>query len=168
MNDDDKKRAEAGGSPSFQDITAEIGDVQLPLREDRTEAEADQRAATADLPGGTVIVNEKVSLPTLEETLSTRVLTGSSPKPRPMWLDSVVSIGLGFLFLIPIVLNMGLRRYQPWISFMIMLLALGGAVWSLFGLQVEKEPVGRKWCFGVAVAGLLVALIAFLMRAPIR
>lgn len=166
MNDEDKKRAVAGGSLSFQDITAEIGDVQLPLREDRTEA--DRLDATADLPGGTVIVNEKVSLPTFEETLSTRVLTGSSPKPRPMWLDGVVSVGLGFLFLIPIVLNMGLRRYQPWISFMIMLLALGGGAWSLFGLQVEKEPVGRKWCLGVAVAGLVVAFIAFLMRAPLR
>lgn len=166
MNIDDTRKNNLSESLSFQDITAEIGDVRLPLQD--TGGEADALDVADTFPGGTVVVDETISRPLPEETISTRVLTGSSPKPRPMWLDGLVSGGLGLLFLMPILLNTGWRRYQPWISFMIMLLAIGGAVWSLFGLQVEKEPTGRKWCLIAASFGIMVAFIAFLMRAPVR
>lgn len=167
VNPDTGKR-QAPESTGFQDITAEIGDVALPLSGEAPSAEASDADFFRDLGGGTVVVDEQAPRSFPEVPSELRVLTGSSPKTRPMWLDGFVTSGIGVLFLLPILLNTGMRGYQPWISLMIVVLALGAAVWSLFGLQVEKEPTGRRMCFISAAVGLLIAVVAFLVRAPIR
>ena len=163
----DKDRRQASPSTGFQDITAEIGDVTIPLEGDVRRSESVDKAFFQDFGGGTVIVDENAPVPTPEIPSELRVLTGSSPKARPMWLEGLFCNGLAALVLVPIILNIGLRGYQPWISLVVMVLALGAAVWSLFGLQVEKEDTGRRLCWISAAVGLLVAVVAFLVRAPV-
>lgn len=167
MNQDRDKR-QATPSTGFQDITAEIGDVTIPLEADMPRGEPVDKDFFQDFGGGTVIVDANAPATTPETPSELRVLTGSSPTARPMWLEGLFSSGLGALVLVPIILNIGLRGYQPWISLMVMVLALGAGVWSLFGLQVEKEETGRRLCWIGAAVGLLVAVVAFLVRAPVR
>jgi len=161
-----RDKGQAPPSTGFQDITAEIGDVTIPLEGDMPQGERVDKDFFQDFAGGTVIVDENAPSQTPEIPSELRVLTGSSPKARPMWLEGLFSSGLGALVLVPIVLNIGLRGYQPWISLVVMVLALGAAAWSLFGLQAEKEDAGRRLCWIGAAVGLLVAVVAFLVRAP--
>jgi len=81
-----------------------------------------------------------------------------------MWVDGIMCNLLAAIFILPVLLNIGLRGYQPWISYSVMFLALGASVWSLFGLQVEDGPSGRKMCLISAGLGLALALIAFGVR----
>ena len=168
MNDNNKdNKKQHAESLSFQDLTAELGDVRIPLEEEAPEA-AEAIPEPPDFPGGTMVVDEVVvgSLP--EEPPEMRVLTGSSPVPRPMWLEGLASTALAAAFIAPIILRIGLRGFQPWISFTAMFLALGSALWSLLGLKAEKTESGKKMCYVSAGIGLLVAIIAFLVRAPVR
>ena len=164
----DRDKRQAAPSTGFQDITAEIGDVTISLEGEVPRGEPVDRDFFQDFGGGTVIVDENAPTPTPEIPSELRVLTGCSPKARPMWLEGLLSSGLGALVLVPIILNIGLRGYQPWLSLVVVVLALGAAVWSLFGLQVEKEDAGRRLCWIGAAVGLLVAVVAFLVRAPVR
>ncbi len=155
-------------SLSFQDITAEVGDIRLPVAErSSTEQRQDVREAEI-ITGGTIIVDEGSISHSSEERISSEALTGSSPKPRPMWMDGLACSMLAALFITPIVLNIGLRSYQPWVSFIAMFLAFGAVLWSLFGLQVEKQPAGRKMCLISAALNLFVTVIAFIVRAPLQ
>ena len=162
FTDQDKQRSE---SLSFQDITAEIGDIQLPV-ETLSPAGGNASQTPIEIEGGTVILDETTPV-AKEEPSHTRVLTGSSPTPRPMWLEGLLSSVLGALFIIPIALKIALVDYQPWISYMVILLTVGASIWSLFGLQVETSDVGKKMCFISAALGVFVALIAFIVRAPV-
>ena len=163
MNHDNDIPKEQQEGLSFQDMIEEMGDI--PFNVDAEEiALAPLPEPGRDLPGGTVVVDENPSWANPEETISTRILTGCSPQPRPMWVDGLGSSALGLFFLIPILMRSGLRSYQPWISYMIMLLALGGMAWSLLGLQVETSRKGKKWCWSVALMGMVVALVAFFTR----
>lgn len=168
MNTNEQNSKQPEESLSFQDITAELGDIKISPVQDGTPGSEPALPEASYPPGGTMIVDDTSVPPSPEEAMSTAALTGSSPKPRPMWVDGLVCDVLAALFILPIVLNIGLRGYQPWISYSAMFLALGAAVWSLFGLQVETEPTGRKMCFISAGAGVIIAIVAFLVRAPLH
>ncbi len=151
---------------SFEAITAEIGDVVIPLQEDR-QPSAPQETAPWPESYGTVIVDDSdmpVAAP--EEDNNLRVLTGSSPQPRPMWVDGLLSAILAGLFIVPIVLRTGWTQYQPWISYMSMLLALGAGLWSLLGLRQAKTMEGKRMCYIAAGVSIVIVLAAFLLRAP--
>lgn len=151
---------------SFEAITAEIGDVAIPVSEEPSRPTQD----TSDSPDfyGTVIVDDSETPAAVpEEDLNMRVLTGSSPKPRPMWVDGLFSAVLAGLFITPVMLRIGLAQYQPWISYMAMLLALGAGLWSLLGLRQEDTSVGKRMCYVGALLSLIVLVAAFLVRAPL-
>ncbi len=163
----EQRSAQRAESISFEDITAEMGDIRLPLTDGgdapgTTSPEADYFDPTA-----TVIIDDaEVPQKKQEENPHLRVLTGSSPKPRPMWMDGLLSNLLAAGFMAPIVLRTNFIYYQPWISFMAMFLALGGGVWSLLGLRREDTVLGRRLCWVGAGVGLLVIALAFIFRAP--
>jgi len=164
MNHSRKDETMSKESLSFQDITAELGEIQIPPS---ATGQADNGGAPPVEPadfGGTIIVEDTRPGPATNEGITTSALTGSSPKPRPMWVDGIMCNLLAAIFILPVLLNIGLRGYQPWISYSVMFLALGASVWSLFGLQVEDGPSGRKMCLISAGLGLALALIAFGVR----
>ena len=94
-----RDKGQAPPSTGFQDITAEIGDVTIPLEGDMPQGERVDKDFFQDFAGGTVIVDENAPSQTPEIPSELRVLTGSSPKARPMWLEGLFSSGLGALVL---------------------------------------------------------------------
>lgn len=165
MKDDRQtEKRQQSESLSFQSITAEIGDISIPVSEERA-AETPVDPIHLDGMSGTVIV-EELEAPPPEEDINLRVLTGSSPKPRPMWAEGMFSAILAGLFIAPVVLRMGLLHYQPWISYMVILLALGASLWSLLGLRQATTVIDKRMCYITAVINLIILLTAFLMRRP--
>ena len=154
---------------SFEAITAEIGDVTIPVVDDMN-ARAEDAAPSDFFPGmgGTVMGDEVAPAKTLDENekdrINKRVLTGCSPEARHMYVEGFICGGLAALFMAPIVLRLAFMQYQPWFSYMSMLLAGGATLWSLSGLQVETEIEGRRLCIASAVFCAAVAVIAFWFR----
>ena len=140
MNHNDTGHEQPGKSLSFQDITAELGDIRMPPPETEAAGKVAEPAETPSYSGGTIIVEDTGKSPFPKEAIATSVLTGSSPKPRPMWIDGFVCDALAAVFIMPVIVSAGLRGYQPWISYCVMFLARGFS-WSLFGMQVEN---GRR------------------------
>jgi hypothetical protein len=155
-------------SSSFQDITNEMGDIRVPVREGDVTGDAWETHPGSELLNGTVLVGGGESHSVREADSGMRVLTGGSPKARPMWVDGLGSSVLAAVFVLAVILSTGLKQCQPWISLVVMVLALGSALWSLFGLKVEKDPLGRRMCLFSAALGVLVAILAFIVRAPVR
>ena len=98
---------------------------------------------------------------------STRVLTGSTKRATPMWVSSLFVGGMALIFSIPLALNDGFKPFQPMLSYSIMLLAVGAALWALYGMLSGSESGrGRKLC-GIGLAlSVLAILIAFATRNP--
>ncbi|HOC67656.1 MAG: hypothetical protein BWX80_01259 [Candidatus Hydrogenedentes bacterium ADurb.Bin101] len=164
MNRTRKDETTSKESLSFQDITAELGDIRIPPPDAGQLEDAGVLPAESADFGGTIIVEDTRPGTATSEGITTSALTGSSPKPRPMWVDGIMCNLLAAIFILPVLLNIGLRGYQPWISYSVMFLASGASVWSLFGLQVEDGPSGRKMCLVSAGLGLALVLIAFVVR----
>ncbi len=160
---------------SFEAITAEIGDVSLPVRDDEdTKEEAREESAPPDSfedIGGTVMADAAIpAQPDLDkdeqDRINSRILTGCSPQTRHMYVEGFFCGALATVFMAPIVLRIGLMQYQPWFSYMAMLLAGGAAIWSISGLTVEEKKEGRQLCVVSAVYCFAVAVVAFLVRTP--
>ena len=154
---------------SFEAITAEIGDITIPVPDEDAVA-ADDTLPADFFPdmGGTVMGDDAPAPKTLEEDqidrINSRVLAGCSPQTRHMYVEGIFCGVLALLFMVPIVLRTGFVQYQPWFSYFSMILAGGAVVWSLSGLQVETKVEGKRMCIGSAVFCAVVVLIAFLFR----
>lgn len=156
-------------SLSFEAITEEIGDVVIPVSEKHDGAASEDPTHEQEMSGTVIIEDDYFSeVAPPDEDVNLRVLTGSSPKPRPMWVDSLFSGILAALIIMPVVLRIGsLQYYQPWISYMTMLLALGAGLWALLGLRQEDTTAGKRMCYAGAILNLVVLLTAFLVRMPV-
>ncbi len=155
---------------SFEAITAEIGDVSIPVK-DESDKEATAQPDTFGDIGGTVMVDETAPARTpvshdMQDRLNSRVLTGGSPQSRPVWVEGLACGILAGLVMAPVVLRIALVQYQPWISYMAILLSGGAALWSLYGLQVEETTEGRRMCVVSAAICIAVMVVAFLVRHP--
>ncbi|HDP35697.1 MAG TPA: hypothetical protein ENN29_11385 [Candidatus Hydrogenedentes bacterium] len=162
----DKKNDEA---LSFEAITAEIGDVTIPVEADE-QNEPDDALPPDFFPdtGGTVPDDAAPAAKTAEESdmdrINRRVLTGCSPETRHMYVEGVFCGVLAALFMAPIILRTGFVQYQPWFSYFSFLLASGATIWSLSGLQVETKVEGRRMCVVSAVFCAAVAVVALWFR----
>jgi len=156
---------------SFEAITAEIGDVSIPIPKDG-EAVTDDVLPADFFPdmGGTVMGDAMPAPKTLEENqidrINSRILAGASPETRHMYVEGIFCGVLAALFMAPIVLRTGFVQYQPWFSYFSMLLAGGAVIWSLSGLQVETKVEGKRMCIASAIFCAVVVVIAFLFRMP--
>ena len=156
---------------SFEAITAEIGDVTIPISEDG-EAVVDDSLPSDFFPdmGGTVMGDAMPAPKTLEEEqidrINKRILTGASPETRHMYVEGIFCGVLASLFMLPIVLHTGFVQYQPWFSYFSMLLAGGAVIWSLSGLQVETKVEGKRMCISSAIFCAIVVVVAYLFRMP--
>lgn len=154
---------------SFEAITAEIGDITIPVKEDEA-AQVDDALPTDFFPdmGGTVMGDDAPMPKTPEDSeidrINSRVLTGCSPKTRHMYVEGIFCGVLAALFMVPIVLRTGFVQYQPWFSYFSIILAVGAAIWSLSGLNVETKVEGKRMCLASAGFCVAVAIIAFLFR----
>jgi len=151
---------------SFEAITAEIGDVSIPVQEDEPVPEAEALPADFFPEGGTVMGDDASIGKDMEEDetdrINRRILTGCSPETRHMYVEGIFCGVLASLFMLPVVLRTGFEDYQPWFSYFSMLLAGGAVLWSLSGLQVESKVEGKRLCIGSAVFCAVVVIVAFL------
>lgn len=164
MQDDAGKKVPSRESLSFDALTEEFGDTSILLASDAA-LDGDREAAMEPPYRGTVIIDdEPLAAAPNKEGLPFRVLTGSSPQPVALWLQGAMASGLALLFLLPVLLESGMKSYQPGISYVVIMLGGGGGLWSLYGLKREKTSSGKKRCWAVALCSLVIVLIAYWVR----
>jgi len=105
-----------------------------------------------------------------QKEISAKALTGSSPKPTPMWVSSLFTGGMSWVLLIPLVPFTSrsniFHAAQPWMSYCIVFLGLGTMLWAGAG-TLGQGPRKERWlCLMGAAIGLAAALVAFLVRTP--
>ena len=151
---------------SFEAITEEIGDINIPVEGEASTATEEALPADFFPEGGTVMGDDAPVQKDVDEDeidrINSRVLAGCSPKTRHMYVEGIFCGILASLFMLPIVLRTGFVAYQPWFSYFSMVLAGGAVIWSLSGLQVETKVEGKRLCIASAVFCAAVVLIAFL------
>ncbi len=175
MSEDKQNDKQQEESLSFEALTAELGDVSIPVKDDekKEKTSGDKPASDAAYEdiGGTVMAGDEFPERTpmdedLQDRINNRILTGASPKARPVWVEGMFCGVLSAVIIAPAALRIALTAFQPWLSLMVMLLAGGGALWSLYGLRVEESQESRRMCVVSAVVCAVVALVAFLVRVP--
>lgn len=166
MTEEQQNKTNENEVLSFEAITAEIGDVNIPVQEDIPLAEEEVLPEDFFPGGGTVMGDDIPAAKDVDEDeldrINSRILTGASPETRHMYVEGIFCGVLASLFMLPIVLRTGFVNYQPWFSYFSMLLAGGAVIWSLSGLNVETKVEGKRLCIGSAVFCAVVVLIAFL------
>lgn len=168
-------------SLSFQSLIEEMGD--LPATEVRREegggapGAPDRNLATGSLvdagflgmDGGTMPgdVDQPAAPRRKPNENDFRVLTGSSPKRTPIWLQTLLTGGASVLLLLPVSgKSSGYVYYQPWYSYGVMFLAAVTVLWSLYGVYREEENRDRALCAIGLVLGLAAAVGAWLVSSP--
>ena len=105
-----------------------------------------------------------------KKEINTRALTASASRATPIWVSSVFAGGLGWVLLLPLLPFISsqnvFRGAQPWMSYSIVFLGIGTAVWALNGLLRDDPKKERMLCLIGLVLGILGALAAFLVRMP--
>ena len=168
-------------SLSFQSLIEEMGDLpatQAPQTDggDLTEP-ADRNLATGSLAdagfvgfgGGTVAgdADEPTARRRRKNEDDFRVLTGSSPKRTPIWLQTLLMGGIAVLLLLPVSGRAsGYVYYQPWYSYGVIFLAAVTILWSLYGMYRGEENRDRGLCAIGLVMGVAAGIVAYLVSAP--
>jgi hypothetical protein len=159
---------EMGDLPSTQDPQNEEGNTPLPAGGNRaTGSLAD--AGYIGFDGGTVAGNtDEPAAPRRKKSEDDfRVLTGSSPKRTPIWLQTLLMGGAAVLFLLPVSGKAsGYVYYQPWYSYGVIFLAAVTVLWSLYGMYREDENRDRGLCAIGLVMGIAAGVVAYLVSAP--
>lgn len=154
----------AGDTLSFEALMRDLGETPASEEPPKPaaqpaapeEEEAPVRAADPNKPWADML-----------DPNSTRVLTGSTKRATPMWVSSLFVGGIALIFSLPIALNDRFQGFQPQLSYSVMLLASGTALWALYGMLRGNEPPRERKLCGIGLAlSLLAALIAFLVRNP--
>jgi hypothetical protein len=100
-----------------------------------------------------------------EDEKAVRVLAGSAPKGKPMWISGAFLGAMTWGVCIFIALNSAFDSFEPLGSYVVMVLALGTLAWSISGLRNENdEPQARKLNLIGLFLALSAALVAFLQR----
>lgn len=168
-------------SLSFQSLIEEMGDLpatQAPQADGTGATEVqDRNLATGSLAdaeyvgfgGGTKAgdMDEAAAPRRKKNEDDFRVLTGSSPKRTPIWLQTLLMGGAAVLFLLPVSGKAsGYVYYQPWYSYGVIFLAAVTILWSLYGMYREDENRDRGLCAIGLVMGLAAGIVAYLVSAP--
>ncbi len=174
------ERQSEGESLSFQSLISELGDMNV------GEETVIAKGGTAPhAPGGLRDVShldtEISDAPTMLDAeraaeaarrraeLDYRVLTESSSRRTPIWLQTLLLGGLADLLLLPIVGGSGFIYFQPWYSLAVCFFSSVTVFWSLYGLVRIKphETAGERWLclIGLGLA-VLAGVVAFMLRTP--
>ncbi|NLN94162.1 MAG: hypothetical protein GX130_12765 [Candidatus Hydrogenedens sp.] len=145
---------------SFESLQAEMG--ELPVAAPEGEEEIPLAPEESAAPLKSEVDREPIPL----KEISMEALTGSSPQRRPLWVDALFCILFAGTLLALVFFKSGFASYQPWISHVAILLALGGAGWAFLGLRSAKSLAGKRFTWGIVAVGLIVALLAFAVRMP--
>jgi len=163
--------AKAGGGSSFQDLMEEFDDELIPgqkapVAEDE-EPPADYRPDWAgEAPPEPAPKDDRPK--TIEDQLNARVLTGSTPPPRPMWIGAIIAAGMAWLLIFLVAQTSAFRAIlQPWMSYTAMLVALGAIVWAIAGYRDRETLLFRRRLCGIGfLLGVGALGVAWWMRHP--
>ena len=147
-------------SLSFESLRAELGDhpFSVPSEEEhRTPAESEETPLFQE--------QGRAERTSPKPEIRMEALTGSSPKHRPVWAEALFCIFFSCLLLLTLIMKSGFVSYQPWISRIAILLALGGAGWASLGLRTAESKGGKRFIWGIVAGGLIIAVLAYL-RMP--
>ncbi len=131
-----------GGGTGFQDLAA---DMQFAPPRDLHDPRDDRNAGQHgldDVPDPEV--ERKLRQMLGEDETAVRVLTGASPKSRPMWISGtflgVLTWGVCYF----IALNSAYNSVEPYISYIVAVLALGTGAWGVSGLRNENDTESER------------------------
>lgn len=159
MNSSDESKQDV--SPlSFESLQAELGDLPPPV----VETDEEMAMPLEEVPA--LHENEAHVEPIPQQQIRMEALTGSSPQRRPLWVDALFCILFALALVTLVTFKTGFASFQPWISRFAIMLALGGAGWAYLGLRTASSLAGKRFTWGVVAAGLIVALMAFMVRMP--
>lgn len=171
MTENKQNNKESNEVLSFEALTAEDGDINMPVKE-IPSTKGDDAPATDSFRemGGTNmgdgVPDEKTPEDDEIDRLNSHILTGCSPATRHMYVEGIFCGILASLFMAPIILRTGFVQYQPWFSYFSMALAVGATVWSLSGWHVETKTAEKRMSIISALFCMVVAVVAFLFRMP--
>jgi len=160
--------AAGAGGFDFQSLREELGSLPreaTPAMEDPRDSRYAGADGLDEVPDPEI--ERKLAAMLGEDEHAARVLTGGAPKSRPMWVGGTI-LSVFALFLCWFFLSTGgYRSSQPFVSYTIMVVALGAMVWSYSGMRNEKESEQqRKLNWIGMILGLIAAIVAFLQRSP--
>lgn len=98
-----------------------------------------------------------------EDETAVRVLTGASPRSRPMWISGMLLGAITWGILYFIALNSSYNSIEPYISYVVVVLGIGTAAWGISGIRNENDTeTERKICWVpllLGVSAIIVALV---------
>ncbi|MCA1902616.1 MAG: hypothetical protein LDL53_10435 [Candidatus Hydrogenedens sp.] len=179
------KKQEENVSLSFEDLSAELGDVSIkvkdkvepestgekmgakepiiknPLDDEHVENPFNLSAETQEPAGTTPTSGYKhLKRKPSDDPNEFRILTASSPKPTPMWVSGLISAILAFILSLPLTKNTGTAFFPPLFSYSIILLAGGSIVWNGYGLLLSEDSTFNK---RMCIPGIIFAIIAIII-----
>lgn len=160
-----------GSGLSFQELMADVGDelaadhpVEAPPEPEEEKLEDWRPDWAGEAPPEPAPKEEKPK--SLEEELNARVLTASTPPPRPMWIGALAAPAMAWL-LVFLLWNTTMFRdiLQPWMSYLIMLMAAGGLLWAgAGGLRPKAGKAERVLCGTGFLLSFVALVVAWRMR----
>ncbi len=146
--------------------TDKIPSAAVPV--EKTDAPSDTNLKEDDpddlVPDYTSELRSKISA---KGELKNEALTGSCALATPTWVTSLTLGIVASLAVTPIALSTGFRFFQPWLSYIIVLVGLFATSYAVGGLAKKKDPPEfRKRCFAGLTLGLISIVVAILYRSP--
>ena len=93
-----------------------------------------------------------------------RVLTASSPKPAPMWVNGLLLGIVSCIMLAPLVRETVFSDVRRLVSYVVLVVSGGTLLWCGFGLA-RRGPAKERWlCLIGLFMGLLAAAVALIVR----
>ena len=153
----------AAGSLSFDQLSAELGDV--PYRGSAADEPLPERGEAPAEPSER---HKHLRRKPTDDPKEFRVLTASAPQATPIWLSGLFAGGMACVLLLPVIKRSAFRDFQPWYSYAVMMMAFAAVFWSGYGLTRRKDaPTLRRLCLIGLVLGLFAGLVAFALRNPV-
>lgn len=176
-------------SLSFEDLTAELGEIKLHVAEEPRDTEGSNAPVS---PTGRLMnpkeetVEDPFALSGPRESAGVgdhpqpqgykhlrrkpsddpnefRILTASSPKPTPMWVSGLMSSLLAFVLSLALIKNVGIPFFPNLFAYSVMFLSGGVIFWNGYGvIFTEDSTFNRLMCIPGIVLGVLALGIAFL------
>lgn len=162
-----EQNPQESSSLSFESLRSELGDLPIPPPSAEGTLPLEDAGLELDHEEASPFVAEESTVEAMpRQEIRMEALTGSSPQRRPLWVDALFCIVFALMLVASILFKSGFVSFEPWISRIATLLALGGAGWAMLGLRSAKSVAGKRFTWGIVVAGLIVAFMAYLVRMP--
>ncbi|MBI2426195.1 MAG: hypothetical protein HYV27_25450 [Candidatus Hydrogenedentes bacterium] len=99
------------------------------------------------------------------DELSKRVLRGSAPRSKPMWVKGLWPGAVSLALCIFVYVNDDVKTIQPYFSYGVMVIGGFTMIWGADGLRrSDWEPKERYLCGVPFAMGLVALILAFFLR----